>query len=124
MTTDMPPLVVDLDGTLTPTDTLAESVVKLIKQSPSNLVRLALLLPKGKAAFKRFVAANSTFSPATLPYREALLDYLRSEREGGRRLILATASHKTIAEGVSAHLGIFDEVIATGATNLKGKKQT
>lgn len=119
----MPPLVVDLDGTLTPTDTLAESVFKLVKQSPSNLVRLALLLPKGKATFKRFVTANSTFSPATLPYREALLDYLRSEREGGRRLILATASHKTIAEGVSAHLGIFDKVIATDATNLKGKNK-
>lgn len=123
MTTDMPPLVVDLDGTLTPTDTLAESVVKLVKKSPLNLVRLALLLPKGKAAFKRFVAANSTVSPATLPYHEPLLDYLRSEREGGRRLILATASHKTIAAGVSAHLGIFDEVIATDITNLKGKNK-
>lgn len=123
MTSDMLPLVVDLDGTLTPTDTLAESVVKLVKQSPSNLVRLALLLPKGKAAFKRFVAANSTFSAAALPYREPLLDYLRNEREGGRRLILATASHKTIAEGVSAHLGIFDEVIATDTVNLKGKNK-
>ncbi len=123
MTIGIPPLVVDLDGTLTPTDSLIESVVKLVKQSPSNLVRLALLLPKGKAAFKRFVAANSTFSPETLPYCEPLLDYLRSEREGGRRLILATASHKTIAEGVAAHFGIFDEVIATDSTNLKGKNK-
>ena len=123
MTTDLPPLVVDLDGTLTPADTLAEAVVKLVKLSPSNLVRLALVLPKGKAAFKRFVAAHSTLAPATLPYREPLLDYLRSERERGRRLILATASHKTTAEGVSAHLGIFDEVIATDTTNLKGKNK-
>ncbi|MBK1653893.1 4-hydroxybenzoate polyprenyltransferase [Allochromatium vinosum] len=120
MPIEKPALVVDLDGTLTPTDTLAESVVKLVKQSPSNLVWLALSLPKGKAAFKRFVAANSTFSAATLPYREPLLDYLRNEREGGRRLILATASHETIAEGVSTHLGIFDEVIATDTINLKG----
>lgn len=123
VTTDMPPLVVDLDGTLTPTDTLVESVIKLVKQSPSNLARLALLLPKGKAAFKSFVAANSTFSPETLPYREPLLDYLRREKKAGRRLILATASHETIAEGVAAHLGIFDDVIATGSTNLKGKNK-
>jgi 4-hydroxybenzoate polyprenyltransferase len=121
--TDMPPLVVDLDGTLTPTDTLAESVVKLVKQSPSKLLRLALLLPKGRAVFKSFVAANSTFSPDALPYREPLIHYLRNERNGGRRLILATASHKTIAEGVSAHLGIFDDVIATNSTNLKGKNK-
>ena len=119
----MPPLVVDFDGTLTPTDTLAESVVKLVKQSPWNLVRLAMLLPKGKAVFKCFVAANTTFSAATLPYREPLLHYLRNERGGGRRLILATASQRTIAEGVSAHLGIFDEVIATETMNLKGRNK-
>lgn len=119
----MPPLVVDFDGTLTPTDTLTESVVKLVKQSPWNLVRLAMLLPKGKAVFKCFVAANTTFSAATLPYREPLLHYLRNERGGGRRLILATASQITIAEGVSAHLGIFDEVIATETVNLKGRNK-
>ena len=115
------PLVVDLDGTLTPTDTLLESVIKLVKQSPSNLVRLALLLLQGKTAFKRYVAVNSNISPESLIYHEAFLDYLRSQREGGRRLILATASHKTVAEGVSRHLGIFDDVIATDSINLKGK---
>ena len=123
MKTVMPPLVVDLDGTLTPTDTLAESVVRLIKRSPSNFIRLALLMPKGKAAFKRFAAVNSTCDPTSLPYREPLLDYLRSEKEGGRRLILATAAHKIIADGVSAHLGIFDQVIATDSINLKGRNK-
>jgi 4-hydroxybenzoate polyprenyltransferase/phosphoserine phosphatase len=123
VTTDMPPLVVDLDGTLTPIDTLAESVVKLVKQSPLNLVRLALSLFKGKAAFKRFVARSSTFAPETIPYRESLLDYLKNERERGRLLVLATASHKAVAEKVSTHLGIFDEVIATDIINLKGKNK-
>ena len=32
------PLVVDLDGTLTPTDTLVESVVQCVKASPANLL--------------------------------------------------------------------------------------
>lgn len=123
VTRGKPPLVVDLDGTLTPTDTLVESVVKLVKQSPANLIRLALLLPKGKVAFKGFIAANSRISPETLPYREALLDYLRSEKKGGRRLILATASHKTVADSISRHLGIFDDVIATSSINLKGKNK-
>ena len=34
------PLVVDLDGTLTPADTLVESVVALLRKSPLNLLRL------------------------------------------------------------------------------------
>jgi len=123
MPIEKPPLVVDLDGTLTPTDTLAESVVKMARKSPLNLVRLTLLLPKSKAAFKRFVAANSSFSPATIPYCEPFVDYLRSEREAGRRLILATASHKTTADSVSVHLGIFDNVIATDSINRKGKSK-
>ena len=37
-------------------------------------------MPKGKVAFKRFAAVNSTCDPTSLPYREPLLDYLRSER--------------------------------------------
>ena len=31
------PLVVDLDGTLPPTDTLIESVIQLVKRTPHNL---------------------------------------------------------------------------------------
>ena len=49
VTTNKPPLVVDLDDTLTPTDTLVESVVRLLKKSPLKLFRLALLLPRGKS---------------------------------------------------------------------------
>jgi len=117
------PLVIDLDGTLTPTDTLLESVIKLVKQSPLNIVRLARWLLKGKAEFKGLVAANSFTSPETLPYRDELLDYLSQEKESGRQLVLATASHKIVAEGVSQHLGIFDEIIATDSINLKGKNK-
>lgn len=116
-------LVVDLDGTLTPADTLMEAVVRLVKQSPFQLVQLVLQLLMGKAAFKRYVAANSALSPETLPYREELLDYLRRQKRQGRRLILATASHKTVADSVARHLGIFDDVLATDTTNLKGKNK-
>lgn len=116
------PLVVDLDGTLTPTDTLLESIIKLIKQSPLNLLRLPFWLLKGRAAFKNAVASNTSIAVEYLPFRESLLTYLRSEREGGRRIILATAAHQSIAEDISTHLGLFDDVLATNAArNLKGK---
>ena len=114
--------VVDLDGTLTPADTLVESVLQLIKKSPLNLLRLPLWLLKGKAAFKEAVAARSNIAAEHLPYFEPLLAYLRGEKENGRRIILATAAHKNIAQGVSTYLGLFDDVIATdGVRNLKGR---
>ncbi len=114
--------MVDLDGTLTPTDTLVESVVSLIKASPLNLLRLPLWLLKGRSGFKEAVASRATIAAARLPYREPLLDYLRGEKAKGRPIILATAAHTSIARAVSEHLGLFDEVLASdGGRNLKGQ---
>ena len=116
------PLVVDLDGTLTPTDTLVESIIKLVKQSPLNLLRMPLWLLKGRAALKENIASRISISAQYLPYRESLLHYIREEKVMGRQIVLATAAHKSIAEGVAKHLGLFDKIIATDAThNLKGK---
>ena len=115
------PLVVDLDGTLTPTDTLLESLIQLVKQSPFNLLRLPFWLLKGRAAFKDAVCSRTTFSAARLPYREAFLAYLQNEKSKGRRIILATAAHQSIAQRVYDHLGLFDDVLASDTgRNLKG----
>jgi len=115
------PIVVDLDGTLTPTDTLIESVIDLVRRSPLNLLRLPLWLLKGRAGFKDSVAARAGVSAEHLPYREPLLAWLREEKGKGRRIVLATAAHRSIAQAVSRHLGLFDEVLATEAgRNLKG----
>jgi 4-hydroxybenzoate polyprenyltransferase/phosphoserine phosphatase len=116
------PLVVDLDGTLTPTDTLVESLIGLVKQSPLNLLRAQVWLLSGRAEFKERVAARAGVSAERLPYREPFLAYLRDEKRKGRRIVLATAAHRSIADGVAAHLGLFDAVLATEAgRNLKGE---
>ncbi|MDR2188235.1 MAG: UbiA family prenyltransferase [Azonexus sp.] len=115
------PLVVDLDGTLTPTDTLHESLIQLVKQSPLNLFRLPLALLKGKAVFKEEVAAQVDIDPVQLPYRQDVLDYIRSEKAKGRPIILATAAHASIAKNVANYLDLFDQVLATESDrNLKG----
>ncbi|AOR70198.1 4-hydroxybenzoate polyprenyltransferase [Burkholderia stabilis] len=116
------PLVVDLDGTLTPSDTLMESVIRVVRHKPSNLLRLPFWLAGGRASFKARVAEHADFRAETLPYREPLVDYLAHERRSGRKIMLATAAHRSIAERVNAHLGLFDLVIATrDETNLKGE---
>jgi 4-hydroxybenzoate polyprenyltransferase len=116
-----PPLAVDLDGTLILSDTLHESVIGLLKQSPLRIVPLARSLPSGKAAVKRGVAEDIDFDPAMLPYNQGLLDYLRAEHALGRRIGLFTAADQSIADSVAAHLGFFDVARGSdGVTNLSG----
>jgi 4-hydroxybenzoate polyprenyltransferase/phosphoglycolate phosphatase-like HAD superfamily hydrolase len=117
---DSKPLVVDLDGTLIKTDLLFESANSFIFQYPLQVFRLPGWLGSGKSALKACLANVSNIDPALLPYNEKLIGWLREQKAQGRRLVLATASHRTLADIVAAYLGLFDEVLATeGDSNLK-----
>ena len=118
---ERPPLVVDLDGTLTPSDTLIESAISLVKQHPLDCLRFPLWLLQGRAALKAAIASRVNFSVESLPIRPELLDYLTVQKSAGRRLILATAAHQDIAHAVAQKIGLFDEVLASDIhRNLKG----
>jgi len=117
----LPPLVVDLDGTLVETDLLIESIARLLRQEPLALFALPGWLLKGRAYLKRQIAQRVEIDPTLLPYRTALLDYVRAERDKGRSIVLATASDERFASQVAAHLKLFDRVLASdGVTNLSG----
>ncbi|WP_182915791.1 UbiA family prenyltransferase [Massilia cavernae] len=111
----VPPLVVDLDGTLIHSDLLWEALVLFIRTRFLHLWRLPLWLFKGKAGFKRELAAAVCPNPATLPYDRTLLALLAEERKTGRLLVLATGSERSFAERIAAHLDLFDHVHATDA---------
>jgi 4-hydroxybenzoate polyprenyltransferase/phosphoserine phosphatase len=114
------PLCVDLDGTLVSTDTLWESVLSLFRRRPWLLLIAPLWLIGGRASFKRHVAMRTVLDPAALPYREDLLAALRRLKLSGRKLVLATAADREIAESVAQHLGLFDEVFSSdGRANLR-----
>lgn len=115
------PLCVDLDDTLLRTDTLLESVFAVLSHNPLRLLPLPfLLLSRGRAGFKRALVEAGGVSATHLPYREELIQHLREAKEGGRTLVLATASDRAWADAVAGHLGLFDEVLASdGETNLK-----
>ncbi|MEO6422607.1 MAG: UbiA family prenyltransferase [Candidatus Nitrotoga sp.] len=116
------PLIVDLDGTLTPTDTLIESIIRLVKHKPWDALKLPFWMLSGRAIFKSNIALRAGFSVENLPYRQPFVEYLRSEKEKGRCIILATAAHQSIAESVAVQLGLFDSVLASDeGRNLKGK---
>ena len=114
------PLCVDLDGTLTRSDTLHEGFCALA--TGPYVVSTLLLLFRGRAAFKQAVAAQAPIDPSLLPYNETLLAYLRAQKSAGRYLVLATAANQRVANSIAEHFGIFDEVIASdGVHNLKGE---
>ena len=115
------PLCVDLDDTLIKTDLLAESLLLLLKAAPWTLLWWPAWLWRGGAHFKRRVAERVQIAPETLPYDAEFLDFLCSQKQAGRTLVLATASDRTLASGVARHLGLFADVVASdGVINISG----
>lgn len=114
-TTDTRPLYVDLDGTLTHSDTLHESAMLFVRANPLNLLRMLTWLPLGKAGFKQRLASAVRPDPARLPYNEPFVQYLRDEHARGRPLVLASAADARIVQDVASHLAVFDDSLGTNA---------
>ncbi|MCS6864510.1 MAG: UbiA family prenyltransferase [Gemmataceae bacterium] len=120
----LPPLVVDLDGTLVTIDVLQESLLRVATTRPWRLPRVFSRLRHGKAAFKQAVAEQVEIDPAHLPYSETFLTWLREQKKHGRELWLVTGSDRRVAKAIADHLGLFDEVLASdGQRNLTGVRK-
>jgi apolipoprotein N-acyltransferase len=115
------PLCVDLDGTLIKTDLLWEALAQLLRRNPLQLFPVLLWWMRGRAFLKQQLARRVSIDPATLPYKESLLAFLREQKIAGRQLVLATASDRDMVLPVASYVGLFDEVLASdGRTNLRG----
>jgi 4-hydroxybenzoate polyprenyltransferase len=116
-----PTICVDLDGTLVRTDTLVEGLAQLLRD-PRRWVSALGWLFTGRAGLKKRLSEHASLDARRLPYEQSLIAYLEDQRSRGRRLVLATAADRRIAEDVNAYLKLFDEVIASdGVRNLKGR---
>jgi 4-hydroxybenzoate polyprenyltransferase/phosphoserine phosphatase len=114
-------LVVDLDGTLTATNTLVECFVRLARQQPLAAVAALRWLLQGRAVFKRRVFEAGRLDARCLPWREDVVDWLRGQKADGRRIVLATAADQAIADAVAGEIGVFDAAYGSdGQLNLKG----
>ncbi|MCG8668750.1 MAG: UbiA family prenyltransferase [Pseudomonadales bacterium] len=124
MSDNKPAIVIDLDGTLIKSDLLIESFLLLIKSNPLYILMVPLWLLKGKAAMKKEIAVRVNVPVDTLPYNEAVLEYIREKRTQGFRTALATASNQKFASDVATHLDLFDDVYASDDhINLSGSKK-
>lgn len=118
------PLVVDLDGTLLRSDLLLETGMAFLHSKPFALLQPISWIARGKAALKAGLASSVHLDVSALPYDQAVIELIESERREGRSIVLATASHHSLAERVAKHLNLFDEVFATnGHCNLSAHQK-
>lgn len=117
------PLIVDLDGTLVETDTLLESMVKLLIKNPLCLFCFPLWVLVGKVYFKKKIAEKVKLNIKFMPFNSVFVDFLRSEKKKGRKIVLATGAHQSIANEVAEELELFDDVFGTDEINLTGKNK-
>lgn len=117
----LPPLCIDLDGTLLKTDTLWETTIAHFKAHPWKSLLLPFWLLRGKAHLKKKLASGINLDCASLPYTTDLLDYLREAHSAGRELVLVSGCDSSVGIQIAQHLGLFSQVIASdGKTNVKG----
>ena len=118
-------LIVDLDGTLTPSDTLEESIVSFIKKDPiKNLFIFFLFLLKGKENVKEKMSQNSLIECENLNFSREVISIIERKKEEGSTVVLCSASHQRQVSKISEELKIFDYAFGSKQNlSLKGLKK-
>ncbi len=95
-----------------------------VRSHPLSCLKPFLWVMQGKCTLKEKLAQSTEIDVSLLPYNTAVLDLLKLEKLAGRHIILATATHHSIAQRIADHLELFDEVLASDAkTNLSGHRK-
>ena len=113
-------LVVDLDETLSRTDTLHEALLQSCAHRPAVLWQLARIGPRNKAAFKASVAEQGVMQVDHLALNRDVLDQIEQACAAGRKVALVSASDHRQVQAVADQLGLFDEAFGTGAPEVQG----
>lgn len=115
-------LCVDLDGTLIRTDTVQEATLAFMQAHPFQAWRLLVWLCRGRAYLKQQLGRHVVLEPSLLPYHAVFLSWLKQRKQSGVQLVLVTATDQVFANAVAAHLGLFDDVLASdGKINLRAQ---
>lgn len=117
------PFVIDLDGTLVPTDTLHEALFLLFRRDWSQAWRVPLWIFQGRAVVKEKLGAFVTDQDvANFPINADLLEFAEREAGRGRKVVLATAADRRLAEKVAQRFPFISQVMASdGRTNFRGR---
>lgn len=120
----LPPLIVDVDGTLVRSDLLLESALKFISRKPFLAWKLIVWLLVGKARLKAELARQAAPDIELVPLNGSVVTYMRAAQADGRPVHLASAADQSLVAGLATRLGVEEEIFASdGTTNLSGAKK-
>lgn len=101
-----------------------ETAMAFVRSKPLKVFKLLGWLLKGKAALKEGLALETQIDVSVLPYDPQVIELINAEKATGRMIVLATASHVSLAERIAEHLQLFDLVLASNANrNLSGNNK-
>lgn len=115
-----PIVYVDLDGTLSPSDVLLECCLLLLKKNLFYAFLMVWWALKGPWVFKTEIAKRINPVLDHLPIDAVVLERLNQLKSAGHELVLASASVYRDVKKIADRLGLFDRVIASESSNLKG----
>ncbi|MCR2746312.1 UbiA family prenyltransferase [Limnobacter parvus] len=115
-----PIVYVDLDGTLSPSDVLLECCLLLLKKNLFYGFLMVYWALKGPWVFKTEIAKRIDPVLDYLPIDAVVLERLNQLKSAGHELVLASASLSRDVKKIADRLGLFDRIIASEHSNLKG----
>ena len=119
------PLIIDLDGTLTKSDTLVESAIIFIRKKFFNVFLIIGWLLKGKIYFKNQLIKQVQINPKDIPYNKDVLSFVLNERKKRNKLILCSGAHKDQVKLIFNYFNFFDDYYGSSEDiNLVGKNKS
>lgn len=116
------PLAVDLDGTLSRANSIAEQLASVVRRRPWSVLSLLAALLRGRPAFKRRLQELSPIEHIDLPYHPSLVAYCEAQHAAGREIILVTAADQSTATHVASLFPFIREGVGSGPdNNLSGR---
>ena len=104
------PLLVSMEHGLFATALAWEAFCLMLSRNPLLLFMLPVWLRGGTGRVSTELLARFSPDPRLLPCHRPLLDYLRAEKQAGRRLVLATALPAELGRQTVQRLGLFDDL--------------
>jgi 4-hydroxybenzoate polyprenyltransferase len=108
------PVYVHLERAVVRTSLFFEALLSAIKAKPWLLLWLPVLALRHPRRWRQRIGEMADLDVATLPYSEAVLDYLREEKSKGRALVAVWELSEKHAKRIAGHLGLFDDVVFIG----------
>lgn len=118
------PLVLDVDGTFLRTDILFECFWAALGKDPIRALKISATNLQNPAHLKAELAEIAELRTDLLPVEPDVVELAAQAKSEGREVILASASHQPLVEGLARDHELSSRVFASdGQTNLKGARK-